>query len=126
MDWKKETARDFLAFGSYPFYFIVIIRMLLELKFEIIVPQLIIAFIALLILSLFVKYEYHLAQAFILVVFTSLAYMERLYTIFAIVLYLGIIYSVNYLKIKQKAVVLGVIAGAISSGVAYYIANWLF
>lgn len=100
--------------------------MLLELKFEIIVPQLIIAFIALLILSLFIKHDYHLSQALVLVVFTSLAYKEKLFTWFAVILYLGLIYSANYLKIKRKSIILGVIAGAVSSGIAYYLANYLF
>ena len=124
--WKKELARDFLAFGSYPFYLIVIIRMLLELKFEIIVPRLVIAFIAMLALSLFIKYDYHLSQAFVLAVFTSLAYTDRLFTGFAVIIYLGVIYSASYLKIKRKSIISGIVAGAISSGIAYWLADYLF
>lgn len=69
--WKKELTRDIIALGSIPFYALVVIRMLIPEEFSVLVPQLIIAFIVLCILSTFIKLNHHIAQGFILVVFTS-------------------------------------------------------
>lgn len=124
--WKKELTRDIIALGSIPFYTLVVIRMLIPEEFSVIVPQLIIAFVVLCILSIFIKLNHHIAQGFILVVFTSLWYKDMLFTILACLMWVGMIYSANYLKIKRREILNGSIVGVISTVAAYYATILLF
>ena len=125
MEWK-EAARDVLALGSIPFYAIVIVRMLLLEELAILVPQLVIAFFGVLILSRFIEIEYHIAQGLILIVFTSLGYKEAPFTVFAGLLWILMLYSAYYLKIKKNKIINGAVVGIISTIVAYYAALILF
>ena len=121
-DWKKEVARDCIALGSIPFYFIVMVRSIIG-KYAIFVYQLLIAFVVLVVLSKIVKKsDMYIARAFVLVVFTSLFYMHNLYTVFAFLLWGLVIVSSNYLKVKRNVIIKGAILGIIGSGVAYYLA----
>lgn len=125
MDWK-ETARDFLALGSIPFYAIVIIRMMIIPEYKPLVAQLVVSFIAILALLQFVKFEHHIAQGIPIAVFTSLGYKDMLFAIFAALLVIGLIFSANYLKIKKDQTAKGTVVGIIVTVIAYYAVNWLF
>lgn len=121
-NWRKEIARDCIALGSIPFYFIVIIRAIVG-QYAIFVYQLLIA-LAVLIISSFVvkKSDMYVARCFVLVVFTSLFYKHSLYTLFAFILWVFVVVSSYYLKVKKDVVVKGVILGILSSAIAYYLA----
>ena len=120
-NWKKEVARDLIAFGSIPFYIIIIIRAVIG-KYQPFINQLVIAIIGVLLLSLIMKESnQYLARGFILVVFTSLFYKEMLFTGFAVLLFLGMVYSAYYRKEKIKVIVNGCILGAVSSLASYYL-----
>jgi len=120
-NWKKEIARDLLALGGIPFYFIVIIRAIIG-EFTPFVYQLVIALIILFILSrMFKNSNQYIARALALVVFTSLFYKEMLYTTFASLLWISMIASLVYLKVKSNKIVKGVLFGIISSIVGYYL-----
>jgi len=122
-DWKKEVARDSIALGSIPFYFIVIIRAIIG-KYNIFVYQLLIALAVLIILSLVVKKsDMHIARTLILWAFTSLFYKDNLYTIFAFLLFVIVIISSYYLKVKKKEIIKGITLGIGSSVAAYYLAS---
>jgi hypothetical protein len=124
-DWKKEVSRDCIAFGSIPFYFIVMIRSIIG-RYAIFVYQLLIAFVVLVVLSKIVKKsDIYVARTFVLVVFTSLFYQHNLYTIFAFLLWGLVIVSSNYLKVKRNVIIKGTILGIIGSGIAYYLAQFL-
>ena len=124
-DWKKEVARDMIAFGSIPFYIIIIIRAIIG-KYQPFINQLVIAIIFVLLLSLIIKQtDHYLARGLILVVFTSLFYKEWLFTSFAILLFLGMIVSTYYRKQKIKIIVNGCILGAIASLGSYYLSPLL-
>ncbi len=124
-DWKKEVARDTIALGSIPFYFIVIIRAIVG-EYLIFVYQLLIALFFLIIISKIIKKsDMHIARCFVLWVFTSLFYKHNLYTIFAFLLWCGVIISSNYLKTKKNVIIKGVALGIISSGIAYFLAPLL-
>ena len=87
-NWKKEIARDTLALGSIPFYFLVIIRAVVG-QYAIFVYQLLIAVIVLFVLSKIIKNSnLHMARAFILVIFTSLFYNDLFYTVFVSLFYI--------------------------------------
>lgn len=124
--WKKELARDIIALGSIPFYILVVVRMLIPEELSIFAPRLIIAFITLCILSTFIKSNHHIARGFILVFFTSLGYKNTLFTILVCLMWVGMIYSANYLKIKKREILNGSIIGVISTVVAYYATMLLF
>ena len=120
-DWKKEVARDLIALGGIPFYIIVIVRAVIG-KYQPFINQLVIAIIGVLLLSLIIKgSNQYLARGLILVVFTSLFYKEMLYTVFAFLLFIGMIYSAYYRKEKINFIVNGCILGAISSFASYYL-----
>ena len=124
-DWKKELARDTIALGSIPFYFIVIIRAVIG-QYAIFVYQLLIALIILIILSQIIKKsDMHIARCFVLWVFTSLFYNHNLYTAFAFLLWIVVIISSHYLKVKKNVIIKGIILGIISSGIAYYLTPFI-
>jgi len=120
-DWKKEFARDSLAFGSILFYFIVIIRAIIG-EYMIFVYQLLISITITIILSYIVKNSnLHIARAFPLVVFTSLFYKDNLFTIFAILLFIFMLGSAYYIKIKKEYIMKGVVIGLIAAFGGYYL-----
>ena len=124
-DWKKEIARDAMAFGSILFYFIVIIRAIIG-EFMPFVYQLLIAIAILIVLSFIIKNtNHHIARAVPLVVFTSLFYQDNLFTVFAILLFIVMILSAFYIKIKNEEIVKGVVLGLIASLVGYYFSGFL-
>ncbi len=125
-DWKKETAHDVLALGGLPFYTIAFVRMLIAEEFSLLIPQLIIAFFGLFIFAKFIKSNHHIARGFILLVFTSLGYNDILYTVFGSILWICMIYSAYFLKMKNKELVNGVIAGIIITLVTHLIVTLLF
>jgi len=124
-DWKKEVARDTIALGSIPFYFIVMIRAIVG-EYMPFVYQLLIAFVVLVVLSFIVKKaDMYVARCFVLWVFTSLFYKHSLYTVFAFLLWAFLIVSSHYLKVKKDVIVKGVILGIVSSLVGYYLAVFM-
>ena len=123
--WKKEIARDCLALGSIPFYFIVAVRAVIG-KYMLFVYQMLISVVVLFILYRLIKNSnMHVARSFILVAFTSIFYNDVYYTIFASLLWMFIVLSAFYLKKKNKEIWLGVLFGAISFLTGYFIAPLL-
>ncbi len=126
---KKEFARDVIALGGIPFYFIVIIRAIIGdyLPF---IYQLVIALVILFILSKLIKNsDQHIARFLIMVVFTSIFYKSFLYTIFAFALWLIMIICSVYStkpKLRYKELFKGTVLGVISIGAAYYLTFLLF
>ena len=120
-DWKYEIARDTMAFGSILFYLIVVIRAIIG-KYIPFVCQLLIA-IAILIISSFIikNANHHLARAFVLVVFTSLFYKEKLFTIFAFLLWFFMLGAAFYIKVNKKSIAKGIILGIIAVLISYYL-----
>ncbi|MBS3101732.1 hypothetical protein J4204_06420 [Candidatus Woesearchaeota archaeon] len=99
--WIKETARDLFAFGSIPFYFLVVVRAVIG-KYNVFVYQMIIAAI------------------FAIVVFTSIFYDAALYTFFAGLVFVLLLVSAYYLKRKISPILRGIIIGALSCIAGYY------
>ena len=121
--WARELARDIMAFGSIPFYFIVIIRAIIG-KYMPFVYQLLIALAILIILSLKIKNaNHHIARAFVLVVFTSLFYKDSLFTIFAFLLLVFMIGAAFYIKINKKSIFKGIVFGIIAALAGYWLSS---
>src|SRR3989344_4553184 len=101
--WKIETARDFIALGSWIFY------------------ALLIAGIILLILGLvYRKYNSYLARGLVLVVFTILFYDSLIYTYFASVVLIGLVVCSYYLDKGWKKGAIGILIGVLASVIAYF------
>ncbi len=122
-NWKKEFARDTLALGSIPMFIIVAARSSLGQYMNFTYQILLAGFILFLffLISKSLSPQLHLARAIILVIFTSLFYYQKIYTIFASVLLLLILGSLIYLKYETKKIILGILFGLASSGASYYL-----
>ena len=125
-DWKKEVARDCIALGSVPFYLIVVVRTIVG-GFKEITSQLVIGILVLVALSFLIKGgDMYAARGFALWMFTSLVYRHNLYTVFAFLLWIFLIYSSYYLKIKKNSIIKGVSLGVVSALMGYYLAPFFY
>ena len=120
-DWKKEIARDLMAFGSIPFYIIVLVRSLIG-DYLTFVYQLLIAIVILIISSFIIKdTNHHIARAFVVVVFTSIFYKDLPFTFFAGLLWIIMIAAAFYIKLEKKSIYKGIILGIIATIISYYL-----
>ena len=118
--WLKEIARDLLALGSIPFYFLVLIRAIIG-KYNLFVYQMIIAAIAIFILYFIIKNSsLHVARSFAALIFVSLFYKEMIFTVFASLVWVLLLVSAYYLKKDTGLVFRGIVVGGISSLIGYY------
>lgn len=123
--WLNEIARDLLALGSIPFYFLVVIRAVIG-KYNIFVYQLLISATVIFILYFVIKNSnMHIARSFVAVAFTSLFYKETIYTVFAGLIWVLLLVSAYHIKRKSGPVFRGIIIGIISSLIGYYGALYL-
>ena len=118
--WLKEIARDLLALGSIPFYFLVVIRAVIG-KYNIFVYQMLIAAVIIFALYFLIKgSNLRVARSFVVLVFTSLFYKEAIFTIFASLIWILLLASAYYLKRNIGFVFRGIAIGLISSLAGYY------
>lgn len=118
---KKELARDILALGSVPFYFIVVARATIGKYFPFVFPMLI-GFAAFALISFIIKdTNKHIALGLILVTGTSRFYRDIFYTFFVSFIWLGMVYSARYMKYEKKNIINGVLVGVICSTLTYYL-----
>ncbi len=116
---KNEIARDLLALGGLPFYFLVIARTTVG-SYPVFLSRILIALVVIFILSRVVKSaNLHIARALILVVFTSMFYEALPFTVFAFIVWGAMVYSLTYLKVSWRQIALGIAFGIISSVLAY-------
>lgn len=116
---KEEVARDLIALGGLPFYFLVIVRSSIGDYFTFLC-QILIALLVLYLISKVVKNSnLHIARGFILVIFTSIFYEALPFTIFSILVWGCMIISLMYLKIDNKEIIKGVASGVVGVIIAY-------
>ena len=124
--WKQEVARDVLALGGLPFYFIVLVRATIG-EYNLFVYQLLIAIAVLYLLYFVVKQaNLHIARGFIVFAFTSLFYNDMTFTTSAFLLLLAAFAALFYLKTKPAVIAKGVVLGIVSTAVSYYSLTNLF
>jgi len=124
-EWLKETARDFVALGSIPFFILVLVRVYL-LDNSNYFTQFIIAGVLVILVSLLFKINLYSGLGFVILIFTSLYYDETRYSIFAAIAYIVLIFSLYYLGKDKKEVIKGVFFGGVCTGIAYYLTNLFF
>lgn len=123
--WLNEIARDLLALGSIPFYFLVVIRAVIG-KYNIFVYQMLISAVVIFILYFLIKNSnMHIARSFVAVAFTSLFYKEMIYTFFAGLIWVLLLVSAYHIKRSIGPVFRGIIIGITSSLSGYYGALYL-
>jgi hypothetical protein len=118
-EWRKELARDLIAFGSIPFLVITIARVsVIQIYYPM---QFITSSVLFFILRAALKANLHAGIGVILVVFTSIFYKSWLFGAFAVLIYIGIIISLFYLKKDKREIFKGILFGALSAAIGYFI-----
>jgi hypothetical protein len=116
--WLKVLARDLIALGGLPFFVLVLVRVWM-LDNTAYFLQFAIAGVLFGLLFLFVKQDVYAGLGLIVLVFTSIYYVDSLYTIFGIVAYCLLLVSLFYLGRDWKKVILGVLIGAAGVGASF-------
>ena len=127
INWKKELTRDCVALGGIFFYALVVARVAMLQNWNYVFQFVFAAAIFVLLAAAFrFKVEAHAGLGFILLVLISLYYKNMFFTIFALIVYILLIVSLFYLKVEKSKIWKGILMGAVSTAIGYYIANWLF
>ena len=124
-EYLKETARDLIALGSLVFFIIVIARIYLLSNYSYL-GQFVLSALIFFPLMFLLKANMYAGLGLIVLIFTTLFYNNLNFTIFGIAIYLLLLASLIYLKYDKKKVIIGVILGAISTGISYYSIQYLF
>ncbi|MCC6713409.1 MAG: hypothetical protein IT344_08610 [Candidatus Dadabacteria bacterium] len=120
-DVKYEVARDLVALGGLPFYFLVAARAAIG-PYPAFLSQVAIALPVLIVLARLVRgSNLHIARALMLVVFTSIFYKSPQFTIFAALVWAGMIFSLAGLKVPAGEIIRGIAIGAASAAVGYFL-----
>lgn len=123
--WMKESARDFIALGSIPFFILVLARVSM-VNNPVYLSQFILAGIVFLALTLIFKSDIYSGLALVVVVFTIIFYGDLGFAIFAVLAYFLIIASLFYLKIERKNIFKGIFFGAIATAISYFLVQIIF
>ena len=119
-DLAKEISRDLLALGGIPFYFLAVARSLIG-EHVTYTYQLLLSLAIIVLVSLFIKSNLHLARSLVVLVFSVLYYSEPKFTAFASFIWLLLLGSTFYLKQDRNFIVKGVLLGALASIITYYV-----
>ena len=121
-NWKRELARDIRALGSTVLYAIVIVRILIDPQI-LYLYQLLIAAGTLFLLSLITKNtDLTVARALALGVLVSAFYADLPFAIFALLLFISLLFSSFSLGSTPRAMLKGFLSGAVSVGIGYGLA----
>jgi len=120
---KKEIARDFIALGSIIFYVLVVARSIIG-PYSLFINQLLISALVLFVFSMLIKeQDGYVARGFVLLVLISLFYSDDLFSGFATLVFLVMVYSSNYLGSSWNRIFTGLVSGAVSVAVGYSVAG---
>ena len=120
---SKELARDFLALGSIPFFILVLARIWI-LNDQSYFFQFVISGVLFLILTYALKNNLYSGLGFIMLFFTVIYYNNLRFSVLGSLVYVGLIYSLIYLKYEK--IILGFLFGALSTGIGYYAVKLIF
>ena len=118
---KKEIARDVLALGSWAFYFLVVGRALIK-PYRPFVDQIVIAAVVLILLGFVLRdSDGYIARGLVLVIFTILFYEDNVFSVFAVIVFALMIVSSRYNGNNWKKICKGLLIGAVSVLVGWYL-----
>jgi len=122
----RDLSRDIIALGSIVFYSLVIIRALVG-PFWIFFTYLSSAAIFLFVLFLLHKnIETYLARGIILAAGTSYFYQDFIFALFAIIIFILMVISSNYIGNTKSKIIKGIMFGLLSVGFGYFITQLFF
>jgi len=123
---KKEIARDIISLGSIIFYLLVSARALVG-PFWIFFTFLCTSALILIIINFIHKeFEKYIARGIILAIGTSYFYSDLIFTLFAVLVYILMIFSSYYLGNSKIKIIKGIIFGLLSAGAGYFAAVLIF
>jgi len=122
--WLSELARDLIALGGIPFLILTIVRVsVVEPYYPM---QFIISSVIFFILKALFGGVLRAGIGLVLVIFTSLFYNSLLFATFALLIYIGLIISLFYLKRDKTQILKGILLGGISAEMGYLIVRLIF
>lgn len=121
----REIARDIIALGSPVFFIFILIRVSIA-QDQVYLSQFIFSGIIFLILMFILKSSIYSGLGLVALIFTSIFYNYLPYTIFGSLVYIGLIFSLIYLKKDKQEVFKGFLFGLISSAIGYYLVRFIF
>ncbi len=122
--WMKEVARDLIALGGIPFLLLTIARV--SVPFSYYPMQFIVSSTLFFILKAIFKADLRVGLGLILSLFISLYYRNVLFTVFASLVYAGMVISSFYLKKEPREMLKGILLGGISAAVGYTIVRLIY
>ena len=123
-EWIKDLARDLIALGGVPFLVLTIARVSMGPAYYPL--EFIVSAGLFFILKMIFKAESHAGIGVILLIFTSIYYNHVLFTVFALIVYIGIVISLFYLKKNRAEILKGILLGLISAGIGYFTIGSIF
>ena len=122
--WRNELARDLIALGGIPFLILTIVRVsVIEPYYPM---QFIISSVTFSILKAIFGGTLRAGIGLILVIFTSLFYGSLLFAAFALLIYIGLVSSLFYLKRDKTQILKGILFGGVSTGIGYFVVRLIF
>ena len=118
--WFKTAARDIVAIGGVPFFILVLVRVYL-LNNPTYFSQFVIAGIVFLGTWFLFKQNIYAGLGLIVLVFTSMYYVDTTFTVFGAVAYVLLLGGLFYLKEDIKKIFLGIALGVLGVGVSYFV-----
>ena len=115
----QNLARDFIALGSIPVLILVIARVWI-LNNPAYLSQFLIGGILFLILAFVFRSDLYSGLALVMTFFLVLFYNDLKFTIFIILVYIGLLLSLVYLGEEKKKILRGIFLGVLSTAVSYY------
>jgi len=122
-NWKKELARDFLALGSWVFFVLVIVRiMILPYKWTYL-NHLFIAGGLILLVELFLrgKVDSYVSRGVVIAFYTSLFYEANIYSIFTGLAFVGLVFSSWYIGSDWRRIGFGLLLGGLGVGLRFVV-----
>ena len=109
-----------MALGSIPFFLLVVVRVFIApvANYQ---YQLLLAFGIILVVSFFMKNNQYIARGVVLLVFTSLYYADFMYTLFARIAWVLMVFASYYLDKDSTAIIKSTILGAVATIISYFV-----
>lgn len=124
-EWLNETLRDIIALGGIPFFILVLIRVSILGNISYLL-EFLIAGILFLICYFIFKPDIHSGLSLIILILLSNYYNEIRFTILSTIAYFGLIWALIYLKKNKREIFQGIIMGALSTIIGYFLVNNFF
>jgi len=120
-NWKKELARDFLSVGSWIFFVLIVVRILILPHRWPYLNHLLVAGGLILIVELVFRnrVESYVSRGVVIAFYISLFYEDFMFSIFSKIALGGLVLSSRYLGNEWKKIGYGVLLGLVGAGIEF-------